>query len=245
MGIVWNYFWFEPKRTSWIPFYLPWIRWGAVLCCTARAACARAGVACPHTAPCTGSASLHRSMCGTPAPLTLLTHPPHPHAQPPADLHVGQRCLHQVHADRGVRLEPAALVRAAGGLEGAGRGGGWAAGGRSASLSARACALELHSPNLNLDLPHPTPPTPQALLQGPLPGAGRPPRLRLCGPQLLLAWGHGLEADPQLQRGRGHDRYALRPVSRRAAGTPCSGGCACAQLACASCPPASTCPPAL
>lgn len=29
VGIVWNYFWFEPKRSSWwTPFYLPWIRWG-------------------------------------------------------------------------------------------------------------------------------------------------------------------------------------------------------------------------
>ncbi len=29
VGIVWNYFWFEPKRSSWwTPFYLPWIRRG-------------------------------------------------------------------------------------------------------------------------------------------------------------------------------------------------------------------------
>ena len=30
VGIVWNYFWFEPKRSSWwTPFYLPWIRRGS------------------------------------------------------------------------------------------------------------------------------------------------------------------------------------------------------------------------
>ena len=29
VGIVWNYFWFEPKRYRWLtPCYLPWIRWG-------------------------------------------------------------------------------------------------------------------------------------------------------------------------------------------------------------------------
>ncbi|EFN55966.1 hypothetical protein CHLNCDRAFT_145286 [Chlorella variabilis] len=25
IGIVWNYFWFEPKRSSWTPFYVPWV----------------------------------------------------------------------------------------------------------------------------------------------------------------------------------------------------------------------------